>query len=96
MTDTPDTQKAPESGGEPEKRYWLDDIRNVHKIFWALVVVCAGLLLCDAFIHRHTEFAFQGWFGFFGLYGFFLSFLLVLTSKELRKILKRDEDYYDR
>lgn len=95
MTDTPEQQDT-EARAVDEKRYWLDDKRNVHKIFWALVIVCAALFLSDAFMHRHTEFFFQGWFGFFGLFGFCLSFLLVLTSRELRKILMRDEDYYDR
>lgn len=96
MSETPETSPTPGDGEKPEKTYWLDDMRNVHKIFWALVVVCALLFLSDALIHRHSEFGFQETFGFFGLYGFFLSFLLVLTSRELRKFLMRDEDYYDR
>lgn len=99
MNDTPETEntEAP-SVDDPTvvKKYWLDDKRNVRKIFWALVIVCALLFATDLFMHRHTEFGFQKIFGFFGLYGFFLSFILVLTSKELRKILMRDEDYYDR
>ena len=96
MADTPDNRGASENGHEQEKRYWLDDIRNVHKIYWALVTVCAVLFVSDALLHRDSAFFFEEWFGFFGLFGFCLSFLLVLTSKELRKILKRDEDYYDR
>jgi len=79
-----------------EKSYWIDNMQNVYKIFWALVTVCALLVLTDLFIHRHTDFSFQEWFGFFGFFGFILSFLLVLTSKQLRKIVMRDEDYYDR
>lgn len=101
MSDSPDNpnemlMRNESTGGNPEKTYWLDHIRNVHKIFWALVAACALLFLSDAFIHRHSGFSFEETFGFFGLYGFFLSFLLVLASKELRKILMRDEDYYDR
>ena len=96
MAYTPKDRGASENGHEPEKHYWLDDIRNVHKIFWALVIVCAVLFVSDAFFLRHSAFFFEEWFGFFGLFGFCLSFLLVLTSKELRKVLKRDEDYYDR
>ncbi len=97
---TPSTENQNPSGpgadqGE-EKTYWIDDMRNVYKIFWALVVVCGLLMLSDLFIHKHTTFGFQGWFGFFGLFGFCLSFLLVLTSKQLRKIVMRDEDYYDK
>lgn len=77
------------------KKYWLDDMRNVHKIFWALVVVCACLFLSDLFYHKHVVYEFENWIGFFGLFGFSVSFALVLIARELRKILMRDEDYYD-
>jgi hypothetical protein len=78
------------------KHYWLDDMRNVHKLFWALVVLCILLFLSDAFYEKHVVFEFEHWFGFFGLFGFTLSFALVLTARELRKILMREEEYYDR
>ena len=78
------------------KQYWLDDMANVQKIFWALIVVCILLFLSDAFYEKHVIFPFENWFGFFGLFGFLVSFALVLTARELRKILMRDEDYYDR
>ena len=94
MREIQDNQTANEES--PAKRYWLDDIRNVHKLFWALVAVCALLFVSDAFYEKHVIFPFEKWFGFFGLFGFFLSFALVLTARELRKLLKRDEDYYDR
>ncbi len=80
----------------PEKRYWLDDMGNVRKLFWALIAVCGLLLLADAFYEKHVHYGFEKWFGFFGLFGFGVSFALVLTARELRKILMRDEDYYDR
>ena len=91
-----DHESTNETAKPDEKTYWLDDKRNVRKIFWTLVVVCAALFFSDAFYHKHVHYAFEGWFGFFGLFGFGLSFLLVLTSKELRKLVMRDEDYYDR
>ncbi|MDP6430256.1 MAG: hypothetical protein QGH73_12890 [Rhodospirillales bacterium] len=94
MTEPPANDPVPEK--DAGKRYWLDDMRNVHKLFWALVAVCALLLLADVFYEKHVVFAFENWFGFFGFFGFILSFGLVLTAKELRKILMRDEDYYDR
>ena len=79
-----------------EKQFWLDDARNVNKIFYSLVFICIALVVSDAFYHKHTHYAFEGIFGFFGIFGFGLSFLLVLASRELRKFLMRDEDYYDR
>ncbi len=87
------------TGHEPsrgDKRYWLDDKRNVDKIVWTLAIVCAGLFCADFFYHKHVHFAFEGWFGFFAWFGFFCCVALVLAAKEMRKLLKRDEDYYDR
>jgi hypothetical protein len=78
-----------------EKRYWLDDKRNVDKVVAALVMVCAGLLGADFFYHKHVHFAFESWFGFFGWFGFFCCVALVLAAKGMRKLVKRDEDYYD-
>tara|TARA_B100000405_G_scaffold295923_1_gene250365 strand:+ start:919 stop:1194 length:276 start_codon:yes stop_codon:yes gene_type:complete len=76
--------------------YWLDDIRNVRKIVWALVFVCAGLFVADAFYHKHTFFRAEGWFGFYALYGFFMCVGLVLAAKVIRVFLMRDEDFYDK
>ncbi len=78
-----------------EKKYWLDDSRNVDKIFWGLCLVCVLLVLADLFYHRHVDFSWEGWIGFYGLYGFIACFGLVLLAKQLRKIVKRKEDYYD-
>ena len=78
------------------KQYWLDDMRNVRKIFYALIIVCALLFISDFFYEKHVVYEFEKWFGFFGLFGFSVSFALVLTARELRKFLMRDEDFYDR
>ena len=37
-----------------------------------------------------------GWFGFYAVFDFVTFFLAVLAGKELRKVLMRPEDYYDR
>lgn len=94
MTESSSDHSAQQENGG--KRYWLDDMRNVHRIFWALVVVCAVLFLSDAIYEKHVILSFENWFGFYGLFGFLVSFALVLVARELRKILMRDEDYYDR
>ena len=81
---------------EGEREYWLDRPGSVTKVFWAVVGVCAALGLLDFFYHKHAELGFDGSFGFHGWYGFVCCVFLVLAAKELRKLLKRDEDYYDR
>ena len=78
-----------------DKVYWLDNPRNVDRLVYGLVVICALLVLADFFYHKHTHFAFEGWFGFFAMFGFVMCVILVLLAKWMRKIVKRDEDYYD-
>ncbi|MBL8259500.1 MAG: hypothetical protein JNM60_06815 [Candidatus Competibacteraceae bacterium] len=78
----------------PEKRYWLDEPRHVDKIFYGLVGVCVLLLLSDLAYRKHATFGFESWFGFFAWYGFICCVALVLLAKQMRKLVKRDEDYY--
>lgn len=79
-----------------ERRSWLDEPKNVDRIFWALVAVCAALVVIDPFLHRHTHYDWEGWPGFYGVFGFAAFWCIVIAGKHLRKILMRDEDYYDR
>ena len=46
-------------------------------------------------VHRHVVHPWEGLFSFYSLYGFIGIVVLVLVSKELRKIVRREEDYYD-
>jgi uncharacterized membrane protein len=78
-----------------ERKYWLDDRRNVNKVVWALVAVCALLFVADAFYDKHPHFVAETYFGFFGVFGFVVCVGLVLIAKALRVVLKRGEDYYD-
>jgi hypothetical protein len=77
------------------KKHWLDQPANVNKLILALVVICALLALADLFYHKHVHFAFETGFGFHAWFGFGMCVALVLIAKELRKILKRQENYYD-
>jgi hypothetical protein len=78
------------------KTYWLDSSQNVTKLYHGLWIVCAALMAVDLFVHRHEEFGFATVFGFHALYGFLACVTLVLTAKQLRRVLMRDEDYYER
>ena len=86
---------APESA-RGERKYWLDDPGNVRKIYGGLWIVCGLLVSADFFYDKHTEFPIEHFVGFFGFYGFVSCVLLVLSAKQLRKIVGRGEDYYDR
>ena len=81
---------------ENSKKYWLDKPRNVKKLLIILYVVCALLLLTDVFYHKHAIISLEESFGFYGIYGFVACVILVLVAKEMRRLLGREEDYYER
>jgi hypothetical protein len=56
---------------------------------------CVALFVADFFIERKTHAPKEGIPGFYPVYGFVGCVLLVLIAKELRKVVMRDEDYYD-
>jgi hypothetical protein len=79
-----------------KKRYWLDKRRNVDRLVHAFYVICAFLIVVDVFVPKHGPFAIEHVFGFYGLFGFLACVALVLIAKQLRRILIRPENYYDR
>ncbi|HMB76801.1 MAG TPA: hypothetical protein VKN76_10400 [Kiloniellaceae bacterium] len=89
---------TPQNDGDrpQDKRYWLDEPRNVRKVFWLLCAICALLAIADFFYHKHAHFKVEEFPVFYGLYGFVCFVFIVFAGKLLRKIVMRDEDYYDR
>ncbi len=79
---------------EPQR--WLDDPKHVEWIFRVLVGACVVLVGIDFFLHRHAHFAWEAIPGFYGIFGFIAFWVIVIIGKNLRKILMRREDYYDR
>lgn len=79
-----------------EKTYWLDDHHNVDRLVHAFYIVCAVLIVIDLFVPKHGPFAIEHVFGFYGFFGFVACVALVLIAKQLRRVLMRPEDYYDR
>ena len=79
-----------------EKQHLFDKPENIRRLLRLLYLACALLLAADLFIHRHVTHPWESLWGFFALFGFAACVLLVLLARQLRKILKRPEDYYDR
>ena len=92
---TPD--RAPEASTDqsPERLRFFDRPGNVKRFLGALYAICALALGFEFFIERHVSHPWEELFGFHALYGFVVCVTLVLTAKELRKIVMRSEDYYD-
>ncbi len=78
-----------------EKKHLFDDPRNVRFVVRALFVCCVLLVLADIVIHRHVVNPLESLFGFYAFYGFTACVVLVLLAKEMRKLLMRNEDYYE-
>lgn len=76
------------------KLLWLDDMKNVDRIVYALFAVCAALFAADFLYDKHTEVPIENVPGFYALYGFFMCAALVICARAMRVILKKPEDYY--
>ena len=78
-----------------ESSYWLDKPSTLRLIIVSLVLVCIALVAVDFFYHKHGHFDFEQWPGFYAWYGFLSYCLIVLSAKQLRKIIGRKEQYYE-
>jgi uncharacterized membrane protein len=101
MAHDPDPDRVHERDGDygyniDGRRWRLDRKENVAWVARALYAVCAFVLLLDFVVHRHAETGADGMWGFYAVYGFVGSVFLVMAAKQLRRILRRPEDYYDR
>ena len=81
---------------QQQKQHIFDKPKNVRHLLRMLYLACALLLMADLFIHRHAEHGWESLWGFYAMYGFAACVVLVLLAKQLRKLLKRSEDFYDR
>ena len=78
------------------KTGWFDKPRNF-KLFLHLFFAGLGLLLIvDFFVPKHGAFPWEETPGFFAAYGYISFVILVLAARILRRLIRRDEDYYDR
>jgi uncharacterized membrane protein len=78
------------------RHYWPDDRRNIDRLVYLLYGVCALLFIADFLYVKKVHFAFESWIGFYGWYGFCAYVFIVLSAKLWRRVVRRDEDYYER
>ena len=78
-----------------KKKYIFDNPKNVQRLLYGFYACCVLLIGIDFFFHRHVAHPWEEMFGFYGLYGFLACTLLVIIAKQIRKIIMRDESYYD-
>lgn len=73
----------------------FDNPKVVAWILRVFYMLCALLVVADFVFHRHIYTDIEQIPAFYALYGFIACVLLVFAAKGLRRILMRDEDYYE-
>lgn len=73
----------------------FDSKRAGDRAIQILVTVCMLLVAGDFFYDKHGHYAAEEWLGFYALYGALSIVGIVLLARVLRRIVMRDEDYYD-
>ena len=68
------------------------NIQWMLRIFYGL---CAFFVLMDFVVHRHVETAIEKVPAFYAAYGFVACVILVLLATQMRKLVMRNENYYD-
>ena len=92
--------------GPNETEHFFDKPQNFRLVLRILYSVCAVVFLVDVVDVglgllgladlRHVERPWEGLPGFYAIYGFVACVALVLIAKQLRRVLMRKEDFYDR
>ena len=75
--------------------HFFDKSGNVQRVLTLLYITCGLLLLADFVVHRHIEHPLESLPGFYAGFGFVGCVILVMAAKELRRLVKRSESFYD-
>lgn len=76
------------------KLLWVEKDANIVWMIELLAILCAVLFFADFVAGRYPYFDVEGWFGFYAVLGFVAFSFIVITTKYLKRIIGRPEDYY--
>ncbi|MGB1581353.1 MAG: hypothetical protein ACPHER_07590 [Nevskiales bacterium] len=77
-------------------RFNPNRVPNLSPKAWLITAIALlALVAAEFFVHHHSHFGWDNFFGFYALYGFIASAGLVIGGNLLGKLLKRTENYYD-
>ena len=83
---------------KPAGSHLFDRPRNVRLVLRILYASCILVLFAQLWFGQGGGVAHSGpshWFGFYAGFGFVACVALVLLAKQLRRLVMRDERYYD-
>lgn len=89
------SDEATEHGSKSDGDHWFDRPAHVNWIIKALIAACVISVAADFFYHKHGDYHFQQWIAFDAVFGFLAYVGLITAAKGIRRLLMRDEDYYD-
>ena len=78
-----------------QEPHWLDDPRNVKKLWRGFLVVLALTVAAELLIRLHPHFGVDSLFGFNAGFGFIACAAMIVVAKALALLLKRPDSYYD-
>jgi len=88
-------QKTKGAGKNSREFDWFDrpsSQRLLRRLVWG---ACAATLIADLFVHRHSYFGVDGWFGAYAMIGLLGCSAMILFAKgPFALLVKRDENYY--
>lgn len=79
-----------------DKQDFFDKPENIRKILRVFYVICILLVVVDFIVHRHVYHTWENVPAFYAIYGFVGCVILVLIAKLMRKVIMKEEDYYDK
>lgn len=77
------------------EKHWLDNPRNVKRLWRLFLAVLAATVLVELAIPLHPHFEVEALFGFHAWYGFAACAAMILAAKGLGLLLKRPDTYYE-
>jgi len=75
--------------------HWLDDPRNVRRLWRGFLAVLALTVLAELGIALHPHFEVEALFGFHAAYGLLVCAAMIAVAKALGLVVKRPERYYE-
>ncbi|MBC3765517.1 hypothetical protein [Neptunicella marina] len=76
------------------KTHFFDSEKNVKWVIRALYICCGVLFALDFIVNRYSKHPWEWIWGFYPVYGFVGCVILVVVAKWMRKLVMRDENYY--
>ena len=76
------------------RNHWLDEPRNVRRLWRGFLVLLALTVVAEFFITLHPHFEVESLPAFYAVFGFLACAAMIVVAKILGMLLKRPDTYY--